>query len=231
MFLKQFIQPRVVFNKGGGGGGGGSSKGRNRDADNFAGSSYAPTKNAGTSKASQVTYSNDTRRSDRTPSKVTGSTTNFNSKSSVTAKDLADGNVSKYNAKSGTGSLTVSQGTTLDQAPTVNVGVNGNPTSPNSDVYNDKDVATPTNKTPVTGGGDGGGGSIISVAAQSTQTIDPKNGVGGGRDGGKGRKSKSSKTNEDKIAVKRKSAGVSRYRTAGISKKARANPMTINKRA
>lgn len=229
MLFKKFLHPQIAYGSGGGGGGGGgSSRGRNLDADMYAGSGYAPTNNAGTSRASQSTYSNDTRRGDRTSSKVTGSTTNFNSKSSVTAKDLADGNVSKYNAKSGTGSLTVSQGTTLAQAPTVNVGVDGNPTRPNSDVYNDKDVATPTNTAPVTGGGDGGGGGSSSPVTAPT-TIAPKNGVGGGRDGGKARKSKASKSNEDRIVVKRKAAGVSRYRTAGANKK--SNPMAINKRA
>ena len=82
--------------------------------------------------------------------------------------------------------------------------------------YNDSVTAPTTTKTV------GGGGSSAPVTAP--QTIDPKDGVGGGRDGGKARKSKASKTSEDKIAVKRKSMGISRYQTA------RSNPMAINKR-
>jgi hypothetical protein len=136
MFLIKLIKPQIAFNKGGGGGGGGSSSksskpkpapkptpkksgGRNLDADNFAGSDYAPTKNAGTSKAKQVTYTHATDRDDRKQVPVTGATTSFNSRSSVSAKDLADGNVSEYKSKTGQGGLIVSRGTTLDQAPQV----------------------------------------------------------------------------------------------------------------
>ena len=237
MFLTKLFQSKIVFGGdgggGGGGGGGGSSSkskskpapkpqakkssGRNLDADNFAGSSYAPTKNAGTSKAKQVTYTHATDRDDRRQVPVTGSTTSFNSKSSVSAKDLADGNVSEYKAKTGGGGLIVSRGTTLDQAPQVDATSGG---KTNQEVYDSTDVRAPVTTATVTTGG--GGGSSAPVTAP--QTIDPKDGVGGGRDGGKARKSKASKTNEDKIAVKRKSMGISRYQTA------RSNPMAINKR-
>jgi len=235
MFLTKLFQSKIVFggDGGGGGGGGGSSSkskskpapkpqakkssGRNLDADNFAGSSYAPTKNAGTSKAKQVTYTHATDRDDRRQVPVTGSTTSFNSKSSVSAKDLADGNVSEYKAKTGGGGLIVSRGTTLDQAPQVDATSGG---KTNQEVYDSTDVRAPVTTATVTTGG--GGGSSAPVTAP--QTIDPKDGVGGGRDGGKARKSKASKTNEDKIAVKRKSMGISRYQTA------RSNPMAINKR-
>lgn len=244
MFLTKLFQSKIVFggNGGGGGGGGGSSSkssapkssprpkarpapkpqakkssGRNLDADNFAGSGYAPTKNAGTSKAKQVTYTHATDRDDRRQVPVTGATTSFNSKSSVSAKDLADGNVSEYKSKTGGGGVIVSRGTTLDQAPKVDATSGG---KTNSEVYDTTDVRAPTTTAPVTTGG--GGGSSAPVTAP--QTIDPKDGVGGGRDGGKARKSKASKTNEDKIAVKRKSMGISRYQTA------RSNPMAINKR-
>ena len=245
MFLTKLFQSKIVFggNGGGGGGGGGSSSkssapkssprpkarpapkpqakkssGRNLDADNFAGSGYAPTKNAGTSKAKQVTYTHATDRDDRRQVPVTGATTSFNSKSSVSAKDLADGNVSEYKSKTGGGGVIVSRGTTLDQAPKVDATSGG---KTNSEVYDTTDVRAPTTTAPVTTGG-GGGGSSAPVTAP--QTIDPKDGVGGGRDGGKARKSKASKTSEDKIAVKRKSMGISRYQTA------RSNPMAINKR-
>ena len=235
MFLTKLFQSKIVFggDGGGGGGGGGSSSkskskpapkpqakkssGRNLDADMFAGSSYAPTKNAGTSKAKQVTYTHATDRDDRRQVPVTGSTTSFNSKSSVSAKDLADGNVSEYKAKTGGGGLIVSRGTTLDQAPQVDATSGG---KTNQEVYDSTDVRAPVTTATVTTGG--GGGSSAPVTAP--QTIDPKDGVGGGRDGGKARKSKASKTNEDKIAVKRKSMGISRYQTA------RSNPMAINKR-
>ena len=241
MFLTKLFQSKIVFGESGGGGGGGGgssskssapkssprpkarpapkpkkSSGRNLDADMFAGSSYAPTKNAGTSKAKQVTYTHATDRDDRRQVPVTGSTTSFNSKSSVSAKDLADGNVSEYKAKTGGGGLIVSRGTTLDQAPQVDATSGG---KTNSEVYDSTDVRAPTTAAPVT---TGDGGSSAPVTAP--QTIDPKDGVGGGRDGGKARKSKASKTNEDKIAVKRKSMGISRYQTA------RSNPMAINKR-
>ena len=232
MFLSKVTKPQIAFNKGGGGGGGGSSSkskskpapkpvakkssGRNLDADMFAGSGYAPTKNAGTSKARQVTYTHATDRDDRKEVPVTGATTSFNSKSSVSAKDLVDGNVSEYKSKTGGGGLIVSRGTTLDQAPQVDATSGG---KTNSEVYDSTDVRAPTTKAPVT---TGDGGSSAPVIAP--QTIDPKDGVGGGRDGGKARKSKASKTSEDKIAVKRKSMGISRYQTA------RSNPMAINKR-
>lgn len=242
MFLTKLFQSKIVFGEsgGGGGGGGGSSSkssapkssprpkarpapkptpkksgGRNLDADMFAGSSYATTKNAGTSKAKQVTYTHATDRDDRKEVPVTGATTSFNSKSSVSAKDLADGNVSEYKSKTGGGSLIVSRGTTLDQAPQVDATSGG---KTNREVYNSTDVRAPTTTTTVTNGG----GSSAPVTAP--ETIAAKDGVGGGRDGGKARKSKASKTNEDKIAVKRKSMGISRYQTVS------SNPMAINKR-
>ena len=195
-----------------------NSGGRNLAADMFAGSGYAPTKDAGTSKARQVTYTSATDRADRKEVPVTGATTSFNSKSSVSAKDLIDGNVSEYKSKTGKGGLIVSRGTTLDQAPQVDATSGG---KTNSEVYDSTDVRSPSTTTPVITG-DGGGGSSAPVTAP--ETIAPKDGVGGGRDGGKARKSKASKTNEDKIAVKRKSMGISRYQTV------RSNPMAINKR-
>lgn len=235
MFLTKLFQSKIVFGGdggGGGGGGGGSSKsskpkpapkpkpkksgGRNLDADNFAGSGYAPTKNAGTSKARQVTYTHATDRDDRKEVPVTGATTSFNSKSSVSAKDLIDGNVSEYKSKTGKGGLIVSRGTTLDQAPQVDA-ISGGKT--NREVYGSTDVRAPTTTTTTV---TNGGGSSAPVTAP--ETITPKDGVGGGRDGGAARKSKASKTNEDKIAVKRKSMGISRYQTVS------SNPMAINKR-
>jgi hypothetical protein len=237
MFLSRVTKPQIAFNKGGGGGGGGSSskssapkssprpkarpapkpkksRGRNLDADNFAGSDYAPTKNAGTSKARQVTYTHATDRDDRRQVPVTGATTSFNSKSSVSAKDLADGNVSEYKSKTGEGGLIVSRGTTLDQAPQVDATSGG---KTNKEVYNDTDVrSTKTTTTTTTGGGS-------SSPVTAPKTIDPKDGVGGGRDGGKARKSKASKADEDKIAIKRKSLGIGRYRKSN-------NSLAINKR-
>jgi hypothetical protein len=238
MLLNELIKPQITFNKGGGSGGGGSSSkssapkssprpkarpapkpkksgGRNLDADNFAGSDYAPTKNAGTSKAKQVTYTHATDRDDRRQVPVTGATTSFNSRSSVSAKDLADGNVSEYKSKTGQGGIIVSRGTTLDQAPQVDATSGG---KTNREVYNDTDVRSTSTTTTTTGTG---GGSSSPVTAP--KTIDPADGVGGGRDGGKARKSKASKTDEDKIAIKRKSLGISRYQKSN-------NSLAINKR-
>ena len=239
MFLTNLFQSKIVFggDGGGGGGGGGSSssssapkssprprarpkpkpkksRGRNLDADNFAGSDYAPTKNAGTSKAKQVTYTHATDRDDRRQVPVTGATTSFNSRSSVSAKDLADGNVSEYKSKTGKGGLIVSRGTTLDQAPQVDATSGG---KTNKEVYDSTDVRSTATTTTT----DTGGGSSSPVTAP--KTIDPKDGVGGGRDGGKARKSKASKTDEDKIAIKRKSLGISRYQKSN-------NSLAINKR-
>jgi hypothetical protein len=191
----------------------------------FAGSGYAPTKNAGTSKASQYTYSNDTYGPNRTTSSVTGSTKDFNSKTSVTAKDLADGNVTTYRAKNGIGSVTVAQGTAFKDVPQVDVGGRKN-----SEVYNTRDVATPTYRPPVTTN-TGGGGSTAPVTAP--EKIDPRDGVGGGRDGGKARTSKASTTNEDKIAVERAAQGVNRYKirngqaVAASSRGRRTNSLSI----
>ena len=199
-----------------------SSKGRNLDADNFAGSGYAPTKNAGTSKARQVTYTNDTKGSNRREVPVTGSTTNFNSKTSVTAKDLKAGNVTTYRAKNGTGSVTVAQGTKFEDVPQVDVGG-----KTNAEVYDTKDVAKPKSTPTVN---TGGGGSSTPVVAP--EKINPKDGVGGGRDGGKASRLKASKTAEDKISLRRKAAGTSQYRTSGgqtaaAAARARTNPMSI----
>lgn len=229
MFLKDLIKPRIAFGGSGGssgGGGGGSSsrsssRGRNRDADMYAGSRYAPTKNAGTSKARQVTYSDDTKGPSRTERPVTGSTTNFNSKTSVTAKDLKDGNVTTYRAKNGVGSVTVAQDTAFKDVPQVDVGG-----KTNAEVYDTTDVATPSN----TGTVNTGGGSSTPVTAP--EKINPKDGVGGGRDGGKASSLKASKTEEDKISLRRKATGTSQYRTSGgqtaaAATKARTNPMSI----
>lgn len=265
MFLIDLIKPQIAFgsgggSSGGGGGGGGSSKssssqsrskrtapkpakssgggkgskssstpkssggGRNLDADMFAGSGYAPTKNAGTSNARQVTYTNDSYGPNRREVPVTGSTTNFNSKTSVTAKDLADGNVTKFKAKNGTGSLTVARGTAFNDAPQVEVGGRTN-----SEIYNTKDVATPKTTAPV----NTNTGSSSPVTAP--EKIDPRDGVGGGRDGGKASRLKASKTQEDKIAIERKAAGTDRYKVRGNQAAAasnrgqRANPMSIRR--
>lgn len=199
-----------------------SGGGRNLNADNFAGSGYAPTKNAGTANARQVTYSNDTYGPSRTERPVTGSTTNFNSKTSVTAKDLKDGNVTTYRAKNGVGSVTVAQGTAFKDVPQVDVGG-----KTNEQVYDKTDVATPTNTTTI----NTDSGSSTPVTAP--EKIDPRSGVGGGRDGGKASRLKASKTEEDKIALQRKSRGVSRYKIAGgraaaaADKSTRVNPMSI----
>lgn len=199
-----------------------SGGGRNLNADNFAGSGYAPTKDAGTSKARQVTYSNDTYGPSRTSRPVTGSTTNFQSKTSVTAKDLKDGNVTTYRAKNGVGSVTVAQGTAFDDVPQVDVGG-----KTNEEVYDKTDVATPTNTTTI----NTDSGSSTPVTAP--EKIDPRSGVGGGRDGGKASRLKASKTEEDKIALQRKSRGVSRYKISGgraaaaSVKGTRVNPMSI----
>ena len=135
----------------------------------------------------------------------------------MSASDLKSGNVSTYKAKSGTGSVTVSRGTTLAQTPTVNVGVNGGKTRSNSEVYDSKDVATPAKTSPVSGSS--------SSPVTAPEKVEPENGVGGGRDGGKGRKSKASKTVEDNVALKRNAKGVDRYRTARSG-----NSMSITKR-
>ena len=233
MFLTKFTKPTICFvgdGGGGGGGGGGRSKGRNRDADMYAGSNYAPTKNAGTSRASQSTYSGESNRSARKSTPVTSKTKSFNSKSSVTANDLSAGRVSTYKAKSGSGSLTVSRGTSLAQAPTVNVGVNGNPTRSNTDVYNSQDVAAPKATAPVSGGGS-------SAPVTAPERLDETSGVGGGRDGGASSKRKAGKTQEDKVTVERKAKGVGDYKqrgqmTASAKKSSRkANPMAIAQRA
>lgn len=261
MFLIDLIKPQIAFGSsggssggGGGGGGGGSSKskksstkvrvstrsstpkssgggkgskssgGRNRDADAFAGSNYAPTKNAGTSRASQVTYTGQTDGPSRTTRAVTGSTTNFNSPTSVSANDLAAGRVNTFKANSGTGSLTVARGTKLEDTPQVQV---GGPS--NTDVYNPNPVVgtTSTQTSPVTGP------STSSDPVVAPERIEPKDGVGGGRDGGTAKKSKASKTAEDKVAVERKAQGVEAYKVRGdqaaaaSSRERRVNKLSI----
>ena len=216
MFLTKFTEQQICFGAGGGGGGGGGG-GRNIDADMFAGSNYGPTTNAGTADARQSTYSGGSRGPSRRSVPVTGKTKSFNSKTSVSARDLSSGNVSTYKAKSGTGSVTVARGTSLSAVPTVNVAVNGGKTRSNSDVYNSKDVAAPNKTSPEPDS------SNNSVTAP--KKIEPENGVGGGRDGGNGRKSKASKTVEDNVALKRNARGVERYRTARSG-----NSMSITKR-
>lgn len=216
MFLNKLFGPQIVFGSGGGGGSGGSSssssssrskpsptpKGRNRDADMFAGSKY---------KASTSSKSSNSGKG--------------SSPTSVTAKDLKSGNVTTYKNKTGGGSVTVKRGTKLADVPTVNVGVNGGKTRPNSDVYGSKDVAAPKPTEPV------GTGSSAPVTAPDR--IDPTDGVGGGRDGGGSAKRKASQTQEDNIAIKRAAEGVDGYKRKRVAKnataKAKANPMAIRK--
>ena len=187
-----------------------TSGGRNLDADMAAGSTYAPTKNAGTSKAKQSTYTGGTNGPSRKLVPLTKNTP-INSKTSVTAKDLKAGNVSTFKSKNGSGSITVARGTKLKDVPTVNVGVNGNKTVKNEDAYDSKDVAAPIaaptkSSSPVT----------------APETTDPSDGVGGGRDGGGSAKRKASKANEDNLSVKRRAEGVKGYK-----REKSANPMAI----
>ena len=160
-------------------------KGRDLDLDMIAGSTYTKDKTTGV----------------------------ISSPTSVTAKDLKSGNVTTYPAKNGTGSVTVKKGTKLEDVPTVNVGVNGNATKSNEDVYSSTPVTAPV--APVTS-------SPAPVTAP--ETIAPADGVGGGggRDGGASAKRKASKTNEDKLKIKRKSEGVKGYKTS-------KNPMSIKR--
>lgn len=197
MFLKDLFGPRICYGSAGGSSGGsssGSSGGRNRDADAFAGSRYKPAK------------------------KSSGNSGKGSSSSSVTAKNLANNNVSTYKNSQG-GSLTVSRGTSLQAAPTVNVGVNGGATRSNEAVYGSKDVAGPTQSAPVQGGGS-------SAPVTAPERIDAADGVGGGRDGGGSARRKASKTSEDNVQIKRAAEGVDRYKTAK-SKAKKANPMAI----
>lgn len=227
MFLNKMFGPQIVFGSaggsGGGGGGGSSSsssskksssggkgssapttsirpkarpapkpaakpKGRNRDADMYAGSTY--------SKQADGSYKSPT---------------------SVTAKDLKEGNVSEFKSKTGTGSVVVARGTAFKDVPQVG-------SKPNSDVYSSKDVAAPAPAAPVSTSGSGS-----SAPVTAPETIDPADGVGGGRDGGGTARRKQSKTSEDKVTVKRKAEGVKNYKTAKVNapKKGAKNPMAI----
>lgn len=64
-----------------------------------------------------------------------------------------------------------------------------------------------------------------SAPVTAPEVIDPKDGVGGGRDGGASGKSKLGKTDEGKVDIKRKAEGVDRYKTKKTNVK--ANPMAI----
>lgn len=214
---------RVKKSSGGGGG-------RNLDADMAAGSNYAKTKDAGTGAARQVTYTNDTDGPKRKEVALTKKTP-IQSKTSVTAKDLKEGKVTTYKSKKGTGSVTVARGTKLKDVPTVNVGVDGKKTKPNTEVY-DPVGSTPNKKNPVSGTT---GGSSDPVTAP--EKISPQDGVGGGRDGGGSAKRKASKVEEDNLKVKRQAQGVDKYKNrqqASIRKageKRRKNSMKITRRA
>lgn len=65
----------------------------------------------------------------------------------------------------------------------------------------------------------------------SPEPTDPRDGVGGGRDGGGSAKRSASKTVEDKITVRRKAEGVDRYKVRKDANGAPQNPMAINRRA
>ncbi len=224
MFLNKLFGPQIVFGSSGGGSGGGgssrsSSRGRNRDADMAAGSRYAPTKNAGTSRARQVTYTGGSNGPSRTTRSIggggKGSSRSLNSPTSVSAKDLKSGNVSTYKNKTGGGSVTVSRGTALKDVPQVG-------SKPNSEVYSSKDVATPPPMAPVSSGS--------NAPVTAPELIDPADGVGGGRDGGGSAKRKASKTQEDNIAITRAAEGVDGYKRKRSDKsKAAENPMSIRK--
>ena len=194
-----------------------NTKGRNLDADMAAGSNYAPTKNAGTAQAKQYTHTGGSDGPSRKLVPLT-SDTPINSKTSVSAKDLASGNVTTFKAKTGTGSITVARGTKFEDVPTVNVGVNGNKTVSNADTYNSTDVASPPKTSPVTPTTSTGTPTPVTAP----KTIKPQDGVGGGRDGGDSGKSKASKADEDKLKIKRKAEGVKGYK-----RKKSSNPMTI----
>lgn len=228
MFLNKMFGPQIVFGSSGGSSGGGSSsggsrsssssnrssggkgssapqtsmrpkarpapkpapksKGRNRDADMYAGSTYK--------KQADGSYKSPT---------------------SVSAKDLREGNVSEFKSKTGTGSVVVARGTQFKDVPQVG-------SKPNSDVYSSKDVAAPAPAAPVTTSGSGS-----SAPVTAPETIDPSDGVGGGRDGGASARRKKSKTSEDKVTVKRKAEGVKNYKTAKVNvpKTGAKNPMAI----
>ena len=66
---------------------------------------------------------------------------------------------------------------------------------------------------------------------QAPETTDPRDGVGGGRDGGGSARRKASKTQEDNVSVRRKAEGVERYkrRPAATSRTGGGNRMAIPK--
>lgn len=202
-----------------------SGGGRNLDADMAAGSPYAPTKNAGTANAKQYTYTGETDSKDRKLVPLENGT-KLNSKTSVTAKDLAAGKVTTYKSKTGTGSVTVARGASLADVPTVNVGVDGKKTVSNADAY-DPVGSTPNKTSPVA--------TPSSDPVVAPETIAPQDGVGGGRDGGASAKRNKSKVSEDNLKVSRSAEGVDRYKrkqsmaikTAGENR--RKNPLAIAK--
>ena len=96
--------------------------------------------------------------------------------------------------------------------------------------YNDS-VTAPTTTAPVTSGGS-------SAPVTAPEVIDPKDGVGGGRDGGASGKSKAGKADEGKLNIKRKAEGVDQYKNKKTEKgkvgtvagKAKVkNPMAIKR--
>lgn len=171
-----------------------TSKGRDLNADMYAGSTYKKQPNG-----------------------------SYKSPTSVTAKDLKSGNVSTYKSKTGTGSITVARGTKLADVPTVNVGVNGGKTRSNADVYDSKDVAAPKTTAPVStgssapvtaperidptdgvGGGRDGGGSARRKASKTSEDNVQVKRAAEGVDKYKKKRTVAAKANPMAIAAKRK---------------------------
>ena len=142
-----------------------TSQGRNLDADNFAGSTYAPTSNAGTSTAYQTTQNNQGQTV-----AVDADTTEFNSPTSVTAGDLAAGNVDTYKNNKG-GSITVKKGANPNDIPMVDALGDG---VDNGLVYDGIDVGggTGTGTGTSTGGNDGGGTSVVTAPPVNQALLD-----------------------------------------------------------
>lgn len=74
-----------------------------------------------------------------------------------------------------------------------------------------------------------------SAPVTAPETTDPRDGVGGGRDGGGSARRKASKTQEDNVSVRRKSLGIENYkrerpaRNAGNARRPVPSPMAITK--
>lgn len=236
--LSKLFGPQIAYGSsgggsgGGGGGGGGSSRSsssqsRSRRTAPKPKPKPAPKpKSSGGGKGSSKPKSTSKGRNrdadmyagSRYKKQADGS---YKSNTSVSAKDLKSGNVTTYKAKNNTGSITVARGTKFEDVPQVG-------TKPNSQVYNNVDVASPTKQAPVQSGGS-------SAPVTAPEKISPQDGVGGGRDGGGSAKRKASNVNEDNIRVKRQAQGVDKYKntqTASIKQageRRRKNSMKITK--